>query len=73
MLCPRCGKDSWKVKSSYRLKKSGFIIRNRKCQHCSYVLKTIEIPKKDFDSVKNLVNDFRDTVNKFLRNKPKYM
>ncbi len=73
MFCPKCGEDSWKVKSSWRSKKNGYIIRNRICNHCHKSIKTIEILHDDYTKLKVLVDDFRKTVNRFLKNKPRYM
>jgi len=73
MICPKCETDSWKVKSSYRLKKNGLIVRVRVCNKCRNEVKTIEIPKHDYDQLQQLVKDFRSTVNTFLKRKPYYM
>ena len=64
MKCKECGGRLYL--KYYRILKDGTASRRRVCKNCGEQLKTAEIPRSEYESLRRLKNDLQWAVNRYL-------
>lgn len=71
MKCTQCKDGELEVKSSYPLSKGGLRARTRTCNKCGYILKTIEVSKKEYKRQHDLAVALKIAIKKYVGEKKK--
>ena len=65
MKCHECNEPMFV--RYYHIQKDGSISRRRVCSKCNHTIKSVEVPKAEYDSLKRLSGDLRWSIDRYLQ------